>query len=127
MLNLLPAELREKIPRLGTDPEVPIDEMMVYTKFFDPTSRWRWYVLQFDGENTFFGFVLTTNHALAGQFTLSELRGLRYHHQRLGDVGVERDTYFRPLTVKALCEVEPVMQQAFKSSGLNLVDLAKEN
>lgn len=122
-MDLLPAELREKIPRLGADTDVPLDEMIVYTKFFDPTSQWRWYVLQFDGENTFFGFVLTSSNALAGQFTLSELEGLRYHHQTLGEVGVERDTYFRPVTVKMLREMEPVMQDAFKSSGLNLVDL----
>ncbi len=127
MLDLLPAELREKIPRLGTNSEVPLDEMVVYTKFYDPTSRWRWYVLQFDGENTFYGFVLTTNHALAGQFTLTELEGLRYRHHTLGEVGVERDTYFRPLTVKELRELEPVMREAFRSSGLNLIGLENDH
>ncbi len=126
-MDLLPAELREKIPRLGSAAEVPLDELLVYTKFFDPTSQWRWYVLQFDGENTFFGFVLTTDHALAGQFTLSELQNLRYHHQTLGEVGVERDTYFRPISVAELKKLEPVIGEIFKTSGLKLVNLETDN
>ncbi len=122
-MELLPTELREKIPRIGTEPEVPVDDMLVYTKFFDPTSNWRWYVLQYDGEDTFLGFVLTTHHALAGRFTLSELSSLRYRHHRLGELGVERDTYFEPVTVRVLRETEPVIADAFKGTGLNLLEL----
>ena len=56
--HLLSEELRHKIPRIGSNPLEPLGERIVHVRFFDPTSNWRWYVMEYDGDETFFGLVL---------------------------------------------------------------------
>lgn len=64
---------------------------MVQVKFFDPMGSWTWYATEFDGEDTFFGWVDGTYPEL-GYFSLSELSGYR---GRFG-LGIERDRHFTP-------------------------------
>ena len=63
-----------------------------------PRTGWTWYVTEFDGEDSFFGYVVGFEKEL-GYFSLSELQGIR------GALGlpVERDLYFEP---KPLSEVK---------------------
>lgn len=89
-------ELRKKIPNLYSQ-ETEKDPL-VYAKFFTPDSNWTWYALEFDGKDTFFGYVDGFEPEL-GYFSLSELESVR---GPLG-LGIERDMYWEP---KPLSEVE---------------------
>ena len=88
-MKLMTKELRRRIPPLysaekQTDP-------MVHAKFFTPDSSWTWYVLEFDGLDTFFGLVYGLEVEL-GYFSLGEISTVA------GPLGlkVERDLYFEP-------------------------------
>lgn len=63
---------------------------MVICKFFTPDSSWTWYVIEFDGEDSFFGYVVGFEKEL-GYFSLSELQEVR------GGLPIERDLYFDPI------------------------------
>jgi hypothetical protein len=60
-------------------------------KFFTPWSNWTWYVIEFDGEDLFFGYVVGHDKEL-GYFRHSELQSIQ------GPFGlrIERDMYFEP-------------------------------
>ncbi len=86
---LLTKQLTQRLPKLyeqenNTDP-------MVICKFFLPMTKWTWYAIEFDGKDTFFGYVVGDYPEL-GYFTLSELKDIE------GPYGlkVERDMYFDP-------------------------------
>jgi hypothetical protein len=89
---LLTQELRAKLPPLYSTEEIPTADKMVVAKFFSPYSNWTWYAVEFDGEDTFFGYV----DGLEGEwgyFSLAELEQARV----FGRVpAVERDKYFEP-------------------------------
>ena len=87
VMQLLTNELREALPELyATEHDA---DPLVQAKFFATWSNWTWYVLEFDGEDTFFG--LAVGHvAELGYFSLAELAAGR------GRTQVERDLYFKP-------------------------------
>lgn len=87
-MQLLTKEITTKLPFLYTQED--IDDPMVICKFFTVWSKWTWYAIEFDGNNTFFGYVAGDFPEL-GYFTLSELQDLK------GPMGlkIERDMYFR--------------------------------
>jgi len=122
-MELLPEGLRDKLPQLGTNSEGSPEDLTVHTRLVDPASNWRWYILEFDGDDTCYGLVVTSKNALIGHFTISELKALRYHDPALGTVGIERDTYFEAVSLGELMEKEPKIRQAFTPSGLDLIDL----
>ena len=98
-VELLTKELRQKFPRLGaTDRKDPKDAEVI-AKFFDPTGSWTWYATEFDGKDTFFGFVRGFEDEL-GNFSLSELKSVR---GPLG-LGIERDLYFGKHTLAEVME-----------------------
>ena len=86
-MKLMTKELRRTIPSLYTTENAP--DPMVHAKFFTPDSSWSWYVLEFDGEDLFFGLVVGHETEL-GYFSLAELKSVR------GPLGlpIERDMYF---------------------------------
>jgi len=60
---------RRSIPKLyASDSRDPF----AWVRFFDRLSGWVWYVLEYDGDNTFFGYVEGIG-AEFGYFSLSEL------------------------------------------------------
>ena len=83
-----------------------IRDPIVYAKYFMPDSHWTWYVLEFDGKETFFGYV-DGDYQELGYFSLSELESIR------GPLGlkVERDVYWKP---KPLSEVKKEISKAQK-------------
>ena len=91
----VPDELRETIPKLYTtdgdrDPTV-------WVKLFTPDSNWTWYVIEWDGDDKCFGFVV--GHAAElGYFLLSDISCAR------GALGLpaERDLYFSPCPLSAV-------------------------
>ena len=59
-MMLLTKELREQLPPLYASEQ--IDDPMVVCKFFYPDFHWRWYAIEFDGKDTFFGYVGLFRH-----------------------------------------------------------------
>jgi hypothetical protein len=96
--KLLTQELRSQLPPLYGQ-EGKGGDAVVYTKFFTPDSTWTWYVLEFDGEDMFFGLVEGHESEL-GYFSLAELE------QVTGPLGlpIERDLRWKP---KTLDEIYP--------------------
>jgi len=84
-VKLLTKAILERLPKIGETAEE--NDPVVWVKFFDPFSQWTWYVIEYDGEDLFFGYVEGIEPEL-GHFTLSELASLTAPHQ------VERDRYF---------------------------------
>ena len=88
-LKLLTKALRKQLPPLyATEGEA---DPLVICKFFTPDAGWTWYAIEFDGDDTFYGFVDGLFPEL-GYFSLSELLSIR---GKLG-LPIERDCYFRP-------------------------------
>lgn len=125
-MYLLTEELKHRLPKLGTSDPDRLQEAAVHARFFDPTSKWRWYILEFDGSDVFLGIVITGSHALIGNFTLTELQSLRYRDAKLGEIGVERDTTFEPITVSELSDSEPAIRKLFSPTGLGLIQLDEQ-
>ena len=69
-MQLLTQELRRKLPPLRATSQEK--DPMVICKFFFPDFHWTWYAIEFDGEDTFFGFV-DGDFPELGYFSLSEL------------------------------------------------------
>lgn len=90
--ELLPAELRERLPRLYSQ-ESNADPT-VHLKFFTPDSNWTWFATEGetrDDDFLFFDYVCGFEEEW-GYFVLSELSEAR------GPLGlpIERDLYFKP-------------------------------
>lgn len=98
---LMPSYVEKKLPPLYSvenkkDPKV-------LCKFFLPFSKWTWYVLEFDGKDTFFGYVVGDFPEL-GYFSLMELKEIEGPY----GTGVERDMYFKPCK---LSEIKKIHEQ----------------
>ncbi len=94
-MKLLTQELRKNIPKLYSQEDVK--DPIVVAKFFTPWTNWTWYVLEFDGDDTFFGYVDGLVPEL-GYFTLSELEEVTSPF----GLKIERDLHWTP---KKLSEV----------------------
>ena len=91
-MKLLTAEIRQKLPPLGSQDNNA--DPTVIVKFFCPWSHWTWLAYEFDGEDIFFGFVKGDFDEF-GTFSLSELESVQ------GPMGlkIERDIHFTPRPV----------------------------
>lgn len=94
-MKLLSKQLREELPALYSQENEK--DPWVYCKFFLPMNKWTWYVTEFDGKDTFFGFVAGEYPEL-GYFSLSELEGLVGPY----GLGVERDLYFEKVRISEI-------------------------
>ena len=95
-MKLMTKELLNKIPPLYSQEDKGIDAVVV-VKYFTPDSNWTWYATEFDGDDLFYGLVDGLEKEL-GYFRLSQLKGAK---GQLG-VGIERDLYFKPTTLREL-------------------------
>lgn len=95
-MNLLPEELRRKLPNLYAQGCLGADAV-AYVKYFTPDSNWTWYATEFDGKDTFFGLVDGFEKEL-GYFSLLELKAA------CGPLGlpIERDLYWKPKTLREI-------------------------
>ena len=72
----------------------------IIVKFFDPTSNWTWYAIEYDPKNKIFvGYVSGLENEF-GDFSLTELQSIK---GRFG-LGIERDKYFKPTKLEDLYE-----------------------
>lgn len=88
-MKILTKEVLDQLPPLYSQEEV--EDPMVIAKFFYPDFSWTWYAIEYDGKDTFYGYVVGDYPEL-GYFTLSELLTNR---GKLG-LPIERDLYFKP-------------------------------
>jgi hypothetical protein len=96
IMMLLTKANRKALPPLYSQ-EDKGDDAIAYVKFFTPDSSWTWYAMEFDGQDTFFGYVDPGDYyAELGYFSLSELKSAR------GPMGlpIERDRHFDPLSLR---------------------------
>lgn len=94
-MKLLTQEILKKLPKMYASENEK--DPMVWSKFFTPDSNWTWYIMEFDGVDTFFGLVDGFEKEL-GYFSLSELKAIR---GKLG-LPVERDMSFKPCRLSSL-------------------------
>lgn len=95
-MKLLTKELKDKLPALYSQEEV--EDPIVYVKYFHPFSSWYWFGLEFDGEDTFFGYVVGHENEY-GYFSLSELESIK-----IMGLGIERDLHFTPTPISKVKE-----------------------
>ena len=91
--ELLPAEVREQIPKLYSQEKIDTKEKQVYLKFFFPAGNWTWFVTEGEQEDEdfiFFGFVVGDFDEW-GYFSLNELESIDFRGLK-----VERDLHFKP-------------------------------
>ena len=89
-MKLLTEELRKALPPLYSQENEK--DPMVVCKFFLPLTKWTWFATEFDGKDTFFGYVCGEYPEL-GYFSLNELENLEGPY----GIGVERDMFFQPI------------------------------
>ncbi len=97
----IPSQLRlDKIPRLYATEHIAPQDKLIYLHFFIGGSDW--YVAEFDGDDTFFGYViLNGDHQCAewGYFSFSELKEVKVG---LVEVDCDPEICWR---VKMFCEI----------------------
>ena len=94
-MMLLTKANRQALAPLGSGSE------LATVKFFG-SGRWTWYASEFDGDDTFFGYVesgLGSDCDEFGYFSLSELTAMRF---RPFGLPVERDRYWSPRTFQEI-------------------------
>jgi hypothetical protein len=97
MRGLLTKQLRSQIPKLYTTESTPMLDKVAFVKLFMPWSSWKWYIMEFDGNDTCFGLVVGQETEF-GYFSLKELSQIEPEY----GLPVERDENFRPTAVQDL-------------------------
>ena len=99
-MKLLTEEIKNTIPKLYATEKVPPSDKVIHAKYFTPWGSWTWYATEFDGTDTFFGYV-KGDHPEWGYFSLNEMESVK------GPFGltIERDIYFDPIKVSECSEL----------------------
>lgn len=105
------------IPPIGSNQETPLEESRIWVRFFDPSSTWSWYVLEFDGREAFFGLIVTSGMAAIGQFTLTELSSLVHRDEGESEVRVRLDEEFEPVSVLELARSREAVRKLLGELG----------
>ena len=95
--EFFPESVRKSLPPLYA--QDGSEDPIVYVKFFCPWNNWTWYGTEFDGKDTFFGYVIGFEKEL-GYFSLSELQSVTGP----GGMKIERDIHFRPTPLSEIKE-----------------------
>lgn len=98
-MKLLTEEIKNKFPEIYANENKKPEDIPVICKFFDPTGSWAWYATEFDGIDTFFGWVHGYFPEL-GTFSLSELQSVKFSF----GLGIERDLHFGKHTLAEVME-----------------------
>jgi hypothetical protein len=95
--KLLTQADKTKLPKLYSQEN--IKDPVVYVKFFNPYGDGTWLATEFDGQDTFFGYVKLHGDGELGYFSLRELENLKAQiggKSHPGIQGIERDQWFKP-------------------------------
>jgi hypothetical protein len=97
-MRLLPQELGDTLPPLYSSEKTEFAEKTVHARFFDPYTKWAWYVCEYDPEERlFFGCVIGQEKEW-GEFSLNELESLKMPDGITPRI--ERDLSFSPALLK---------------------------
>ncbi len=94
-MELMPEEVRKLLPPLYANEDKKPFEIKVPLKLFDPSGRGTWYITEFDGKDTMFGFCVSPlgpDCDELGYMSLQEMSAVR---NRFG-LGIERDIFWNP-------------------------------
>ena len=111
--KLLTKEIREKLPPLYSQDGKGF-AAVAQVKFFYAYGSGEWFATEFDGEDTFFGWVQHIGGNPGGEFgyfSLSELESIsaRINGKQIRDLqGIERDICFTP---SRLCDLKEVVKE----------------
>jgi hypothetical protein len=103
--KFITAEILKALPKLYSQENV--SDPIVVAKWFSPYSNWRWFAIEFDGEDSFFGLVQGLDTEL-GYFSKQELENTVYQMGRFALPAVERDLSWQP---KPLSEVRASLEK----------------
>lgn len=93
-MQLLPQGITATLPPLYTTETTPVEQKVVYVRFFDPFTQWTWYVCEYDPETRrCFGYVIGQEKEW-GEFSLDELESLMMPDRVTPRI--ERDVNFVP-------------------------------
>lgn len=93
MMELLPPEIRNELPKLHGQEQT--EDPLVYVKFFFPAGNWTWFMTEGEEEGDdflFYGYVIGLEREW-GYFTLRQLEEINVQF-----LTVERDLYFKQET-----------------------------
>ena len=94
-MKLLTKKLLKQLPPLYAREHTK--DPLVICKFFFPACRWTWYAIEYDGKDTFFGFV-DGDFPELGYFSLKEMVETRDAY----GMPIERDRGFKPCRLSEL-------------------------
>ena len=96
-MKLMTKEIQKNLPKLYETEDIKTSDKKAYVKYFCPWNQWTWYGMEFDGKDTFFGYVIGHEKEY-GYFTLSELKSVK----GFMGLGIERDLHFKPKPIKEI-------------------------
>ena len=96
--KLLPKEIRAALPPLNSTDGASFDDRLLVVKFFCPYNGWRWYAVEFDGSDVFFGYV----EGFEKEWGYFSFRELSLAAIKGGFPAVERDLHFQPTRFRDL-------------------------
>lgn len=88
--GLMPDTIKNSIPKLYAQDGMG-DKARVYLKLFNPVGSQTWYITEFDGKDTMFGYVTGMGENELGYVSLKEMQGLQLMG---GAMGIERDIHW---------------------------------
>lgn len=100
-MKLMTKEIKNQIPGFRSTERIPVQDRVVYAKFFTPIGNWTWYALEYDSESREFFGLVSGHETEFGYFGLDELEGLRLMY----GLSVERDLYFSPTKIGDIPEL----------------------
>lgn len=96
-MKLLTKAITKTLPKIGATDGLSAEQKFLAVKFFNPGGAGTWYGIEFDGTDSFFGYVTGLGEDSLGYFSLAELESVR---TRLG-LKIERDLYWNGKTTLA--------------------------
>ena len=99
-MQLLPQGIAATLPPLYATEKTPVEQKVLYVRFFDPFTSWAWFACEYDPkERLFFGYVVGQEKEW-GEFSLDELESLKMPDGTTPRI--ERDVNFAPIIFKDL-------------------------
>jgi hypothetical protein len=92
---------RKALPPLYSTESVPATEKVAPVKFFHPCGRWTFYAVEFDGDDTFFGYCVSAAGPDCDEWGYSSLSELQAVRGPMG-LGIERDLHWKPGRIPCL-------------------------
>ena len=102
-MELLPKVISDKLPKLFEQAWLG-EDAVIFIKYLIPQTNKAWYVTEYDGKDTFFGF-MTGGDVELGYFNLQELM----KNKNDPSLAVRMDTDFEPATIR---ETKAILREA---------------